>query len=151
MVPITVTRAVTTEMRDAMDAAGLHYRFLDGQAWAPTAQDAAETEAFIAAWVDPPPPVPQEVSLRQLLFALVATGFISGPEALAAARTGDLPASLEAAIKDGMSVEGAFAVDLTWAAMYSAERTNPLWTIVVAKGIATPEQVDDVFRIAATV
>ena len=148
---IILSRSLTAEINDALMVAGLQPYVQDGALLAETEQDAAAIEAFVDAWVDPLPPVPPSVSLRQLLAALVAANWISQTEALAAARTGDLPVSLEAQIKTGMSADDAFALDLAWAAMYSAERASPFWAIVVAQGVATSDQIDDVFRAAALI
>ncbi|MFN7634739.1 MAG: hypothetical protein ACK5PI_08500, partial [Acetobacteraceae bacterium] len=53
----------------------------------------------VTYYVPPPPPrvappVPEVISQRQLLIALAAAGFISAEEALAAARTGAVPAAI---------------------------------------------------------
>ncbi|NKC30210.1 hypothetical protein [Falsiroseomonas selenitidurans] len=97
-----------------------------------------------------PGPVPPEVTLRQLLLALVAQGWITEAEALAAARTGELPGSL-AAMLPGLSAAEQFALRLTWAAMYSAERASPVWDLFIGAGVATADQVDALFRAAAEV
>lgn len=92
-------------------------------------------------------PFPREVTLRQLLFALVNQGWITQEEALAAAKTGEVPSSL-AAMLPGMSDAEEFGMRLTWAAMYSAERSSPIWDIFIERGVATPDDVDNLFRIA---
>jgi len=106
-------------------------------------------EAWLAALSASPSPVPQEVSIRQLLAALAAGGWITRADALAAARTGALPETLGAAVTAGMAEDEAFEVQLAWAAMYVADRASRFWSIVVARGIATEAQLDDVFRDAA--
>jgi hypothetical protein len=105
-----------------------------------------------AAWVapaPPPAPVPAEVTRRQLLLALRATGMLSGEEAVAAAKTGDLPAPL-AAVVATLPTEVAQGVEITWAAMTTAERISPLWDTLEGAGLATSDQVDDLFRLAAS-
>lgn len=110
---------------------------------------AQEQDEFLASRT-PEPTVPSSaVSLRQLLRALVSTGFISRAEALAAARTGDIPASLSAPLFVAVDAEAGFEIELAWAAMYEAERASPFWAYVVAAGIATAEQIDEVFAVAA--
>ena len=98
--------------------------------------------------VDVPPEVPAQVSIRALLRALTAAGFINRAEALAAARTGDIPASLRAPLFAGVDEDTAFEIELAWAAMYEAERASPFWAFVVTADIATEEQIDGVFQIA---
>lgn len=107
--------------------------------WAGVPYEAAASEV----------PVPHTVSLSQLLFALRDQGWITHAEAMAAAKSGDVPATLDGLIS---SMDGAAAdnVRLLWAAMYVAERSNPLWSMIVAGGVATGEQVDNLFRQAAS-
>jgi hypothetical protein len=114
------------------------------------------------AWLEakaPPPmpePVPQIVTLRQLLFALRDLGWISQDEAMRAAKNGDLPDSfstLLASLVAARQLTAGQADDaaLSWAAMYSAERSAMVWQLFLAAGIATAEQVDAVFRYADAV
>jgi len=103
-----------------------------------------------------PEPVPQIVTLRQLLFALRDLGWISHDEAMAAAKNGDLPASfstLLASLVAAGQLTASMADDaaLSWAAMYSAERGAMVWQLFLAAGVATDEQVDAVFRYADAV
>jgi hypothetical protein len=104
----------------------------------------AEAPAPAAA----PEPVPPEIPLIRLLLALNALNFISQAEALAAAKTGDIPASLEAQLFAVVTDPGAqFLIRLHWAGMYQAERASPFWGYVIAAGIATEAQIDQVFRV----
>jgi hypothetical protein len=100
--------------------------------------------------VPAPPPVPNVISRRQLLIALAAAGFISAEEALAAAQTGAVPAAI-AGIFDRLPAEQALAARITWATMTEVYRGDPLIGALVAAGVATSEQVDDLFRMAAGV
>ncbi len=96
-----------------------------------------------------PPPVAASVPLSRLLVALRDLSFISQAEALAAARTGDIPASLRAALWAAVPQQAARDdIELFWAAMYEAERRSPFWAFVTGAGIATEAQLDDVFRYA---
>jgi hypothetical protein len=97
-----------------------------------------------------PPPVPNVISRRQLLIALAAAGFISAEEALAAAQTGAVPAAI-ARIFDLLPAEQALAARITWATMTEVYRGDPLIGALVAAGVATAEQVDELFRMAAAV
>jgi hypothetical protein len=90
------------------------------------------------------------VSIRALLRALTAAGFITRGEALAAAKTGDIPISLRAPLFARVDEDTQFEVELAWAAMYEADRSSPFWDFVVAAGIATAEQIDAVFALART-
>jgi hypothetical protein len=95
-----------------------------------------------------PAPVPASIPLIRLLLALNALGFITQAEALAAARTGDVPASLEAQVFAVVTDAATqFLIRLHWAGMYEAERASPFWAFVVAAGIATDAQIDQVFRV----
>ena len=95
------------------------------------------------------PPVPSPISRRQLLLALRMSGLISDAEAVAAAQTGALPASM-AAIVATLPPGDAADVQITWAAMVEAERGHALWSVVIAAGLATDAEVDALFRLGAT-
>ncbi len=97
-----------------------------------------------------PEPVPRVISRRQLLIALAAAGFISAEEALAAAQNGAVPAAI-ARIFDRLPAEQAIAARITWATMTEVYREDPLIGALVAAGVATSEQVDALFRVAAGV
>lgn len=98
---------------------------------------------------DSAPPVPETATLRNLLRALTKMGLISRKDALAAARTGAIPAGLSAPLFAAVDEDTSFELELAWAAMYEAERASPFWRHVIAAGIATEEQIDDVFRLSA--
>lgn len=107
----------------------------------------------VAEYVPPPPlppPVPDVISRRQLLIALAAAGFLSAEEALAAAQTGAVPSAI-GAIFDLLSAEQALAARITWATMTEVYREDPLIGAIVAAGVTTAEQVDELFRMAARV
>jgi hypothetical protein len=78
-----------------------------------------------------------------------AAGFISGEEALAAAQSGAVPTTI-AAIFGRLPVEQALAARITWATMTEVYREDPLISAIVAGGVATKEQVDELFREAVT-
>jgi hypothetical protein len=106
-----------------------------------------------AAFLPPEPapePAPNVISRRQLLIALAAAGFISAEEALAAAQTGAVPTAI-AGIFDRLPAEQALAARITWATMTEVYREDPLIGGIVAAGVASAEQVDEVFRVAAGV
>jgi hypothetical protein len=94
--------------------------------------------------------LPHEIPQRQLLIALAAAGFISAEEALAAAQTGAVPAAI-AGIFDLLPAEQALAARITWATMTEVYREDPLINAIVAAGVASAAQVDELFRVAAGV
>ena len=118
----------------------------------------ARYEQAQVAWLEahpppppPPEPVPASVPLSDFLWAAWKAGVLSGEEAIAAARTGDIPASMEAAVLAGADAEDATEIRLMWAAMYEAERASPFWALVEAKtgGAINGDVLDAVFRMAA--
>jgi hypothetical protein len=108
-----------------------------------TPAEIAELEAARAT----PPPVPPRVTRRQLLIALAHARLITEAEALAAARTGEVPAAIDAVFA-ALPQDLALAARITWATMTMVERHHPLIQAVIDAKIATPEQVDALFRAA---
>jgi hypothetical protein len=92
--------------------------------------------------------VPGAISRRQLLIALTATGLITEAEALAAAKTGEVPAVIDTVFSK-LPPEQALAARITWATMTTVERDHPLVQAIIDAQIATAEQVDALFRAAA--
>jgi hypothetical protein len=109
-----------------------------------TPAEVAEIEAVRNA----PPPVPSAISRRQLLIALTAAGLITEAEALAAAKTGEVPAAIDAVFA-ALPKEQALAARITWATMTVVERDHPLIQAVIDAKIVTAEQADALFRQAA--
>lgn len=102
---------------------------------------------------NPPPPspplaVPDIISRRQLLIALAQAGLITEAEALAAARTGDVPAAIDAVFAQ-LPGEQALAARITWATMTRVERSHPLVQAIINAQLATAEQMDALFQTAA--
>jgi hypothetical protein len=109
-----------------------------------TPAEVAEIEAVRNA----PPPVPSAISRRQLLIALAQAKLITEAEALAAARTGEMPAAIDAAFAQ-LPPEQSLAARITWATMTVVERDHPLVQAVIDARLATAEQVDALFQAAA--
>lgn len=100
--------------------------------------------------VEPAPPVvvPQQITRRQLLLALMSYNLITPSEALDAAQTGAAPAAI-AAMFDVLSEPDRTAAYITWASMSVAERSNPLVAqLAAAQGMN--EAAIDQFFIAAS-
>lgn len=95
------------------------------------------------------PVVPQTITRRQLLIVMAGVGLITGEEALAAAMTGAVPASIDAVFVQ-MPPDQALAARITWATMSVAERDHPLIAALVAAKLATAAEVDALFTSAAT-
>lgn len=88
--------------------------------------------------------VPASITRRQLLLALSGAGLITGEEALAAATTGAVPASIDAVFAQLPPAE-ALGARITWATMSVAEREHPLIGALVAAELATAAEVDALF------
>ena len=102
--------------------------------------------------LDPPPPaapVPYAITRRQLILGLLAAGWITPAEAEAAATGGAPPAALDAVLAN-LTQADALEARITWATMSVAERWHPLLVAIVAAGIATDAQVDNLFRASVT-
>jgi len=99
--------------------------------------------------VEAPPAQPRVISRRQLILALHGAGLITAEEALAAAKTGDVPAAIDAVFAQ-LPPDQALAARVTWASMTEVRRDHPLIEAVIAAGLATAEQVDALFRTAAS-
>lgn len=96
------------------------------------------------------PPVPQEVTRRQILTALGGLGWITEAEAEAALTTGQRPAVVDAVISQLPEGE-RFGARMKWAGFQHAYRTD---SMVAALAMATDrddEDIDALFTLAATV
>ncbi|MBK3798650.1 hypothetical protein GAY33_05290 [Azospirillum brasilense] len=95
-----------------------------------------------------PDPVPASISDRQFFQQLAVDGYISQAEALAAVKTGDVPAILLALIAD-MPDDERFAAEMLLSGATTYERAHPLSVAIgEARGL-TPEEVNAFFRAAA--
>ncbi|MFC7399604.1 hypothetical protein ACFQU1_20535 [Chelatococcus sp. GCM10030263] len=102
----------------------------------------------IEPYVSPPAPVP-DISDRQFFQQLAIDGTITQEEALAAVKTGAIPASLQT-IVDGIQDPAArFAAEMLLSGATTFERSHPLTDAIGQATGRTPEQVDDFFRSAA--
>lgn len=93
---------------------------------------------------------PVIVSALQFFIALARAGFISSTEAVAASRTGDVPASI-AAIFNTLSPSAAVEAEMRWAKMTQVGENEPLvQAFATAQGL-TAAQIHAFFVDAATI
>jgi hypothetical protein len=98
---------------------------------------------------EPLPPAPIVLTSRQLFAALALTGMITQVEALAAGRTGEVPAAVESVFAT-LPAQDAFLARLTWATMREVPRDHALISAMIAANLATAEQVDAMFTLGAS-
>jgi hypothetical protein len=132
---------------------GLPYHIIPGdQYWDEAQEIAAELGDDLPPepQPEPPPPPPIVLTARQLFAALALTGMITEAEALAAGRTGEVPAAVEAVFAT-LPPQDAFLARLTWATMRDVPRNHPLIGAMIAAEVATDEQVDALFALGAAI
>lgn len=96
----------------------------------------------------PPPVVPESITRRQCALQLFAVGMITGPEAVAMARDGTPPASVQAAFDTLPEPNKTLAlIDFAASNYY---RASPLIPSLMAANGMTEEQVDQFFVEAST-
>jgi hypothetical protein len=103
---------------------------------------------------DPPPPPPPppvtDVSFWQFMMAAWKLDFITHEEALAAVRSRTMPTAFVTAVA-GLPEAARLEAELKFAGITRMLRSDPLFARVVAANIATDEQIDGVFAVAATI
>jgi hypothetical protein len=111
-----------------------------------------EADKLVIAPAAPPaPPQPvTDVAFWQFMMAAWRLGFITLAEAEAAVTQRVMPAAFAAALA-GLSQENQAEARIKWAGITRMVRTDPLFALIVAAGIATDEQIDGVFAVAATI
>lgn len=90
-------------------------------------------------------PVPPTLTLLRFMRTLARRGIITRDEALAATRTGAVPAAIDAVFAS-FPPDDAFEARLTWAAMYEVERANPLLELVGGMNGIDGAGWDSIFR-----
>lgn len=93
-------------------------------------------------------PVPETISDRQFFQQLAIAGVISQEEALAAVKTGDIPAALSGFIA-ALDDAARFNAEMLLSGATIFARNHPLTDAIAAAQGMKPEQVDDFFRAAA--
>jgi hypothetical protein len=102
----------------------------------------------VAAYVSPPAPVPETISDRQFFQALALQGTISQAEALAAVKTGTIPAVLQTAISS-LTGNDAFNAEMLLSGATEFKRSHPLTVAIGAAQGMNPAQIDAFFQFAA--
>ena len=103
---------------------------------------------------DPPPPPPPppvtDVSFWQFMMAAWKLNFITHPQALAAVQARTMPPAFALAIAE-LPAEQKMEAELKFAGITRMLRSDPMFSLVVAANIATDEQIDGVFAVAAAI
>ncbi|MET4190672.1 MULTISPECIES: hypothetical protein [unclassified Bradyrhizobium] len=120
----------------------------------PANRDRADYETWLAdgntplPYVAPPAPVPGSISDRQFFQQLAISGIITQAEALAAVKTGEVPAALQALVS-GMPTADQFNAQMILSGATTFLRDHPM-TVAIGMGYGwSSGQVDDFFRAAA--
>lgn len=108
-------------------------------------------------WILPPVPDPVEaaravmrpIPRAQLFKALYRAGLITGAEAVAATRLGEIPAFVDVLISQ-LPIDDQVAARCDFGGFAQAHRTNPLVDLMGQAAGMTPQQIDAFFVTAAT-
>jgi len=123
----------------------------EGEAWALHLVPPPAPEPEPGPAPEPPPPLPPtDVSFWQFMMAAWKLDFITHAEALAAVRQRIMPPAFALAI-EGLPTEAKLAAELKFAGITRMLRSDPMFALVVAANIATDEQIDGVFAVAAAI
>ena len=104
-------------------------------------------KALIEVGTEPSAKVPASVSKASFLREAAHAGIITQAEALAAAKTGDVPVSFEPLLA-ALPAKQAFEARLAFAASAVIERTSPLLALIVGPQGIPAKMMDDLFRAA---
>lgn len=96
-----------------------------------------------------PPRVPEKVTETQFMRAAVKVGIVTVAEAKAYLARGVIPEFVETAIAQ-IPAELQEDAELKIIGSDTFHRADPVFAMLIAGGAATSEQVDDLFRLAAT-
>lgn len=99
----------------------------------------------------PPAPAPArvgQISPRQMILGLLAQGYITGPEALAAATSGTIPPAVETVVS-ALPPDAQIAARVTWARMTVVLRDDPLVGLLAASQGLADAEVDAFFAACA--
>jgi hypothetical protein len=99
---------------------------------------------------EPPLPVPDEISRRQFFQQMAVAGLISQAEAIAAVKSGEIPAALLAFV-GSLPAEEQFAAQMLIIGATTFHRSHPLVDAFGALQGLSSAQVDDLWRAAAAI
>jgi hypothetical protein len=108
--------------------------------------EGVENDRYVIRTVDPatlPPPVPFQISDRQFFHALALNKAITEEEALAAVKTGEIPATLKALVDQ---LPDKFGAEMLISGATIFQRNHPLTDALGAAMGYSPEQIDGLFR-----
>ena len=111
-----------------------------------TAEEIAEIQALQERGL--PEPLQDEISDRQFFQALAIRGIITQQEALAAVKTGDMPAAITGFIAQ-LPADQQFGASMLLCGATKFNRSHPLTDAFAAMYGMTAEQTDDLWRMAA--
>lgn len=125
-------------------------------------EDAASNDwSDYLAWVDnggvpdpyvpPAPPVPQTISDRQFFQQLAIMDIISKEEALAAVKTGNIPAVLLDFVDAIADPEARFGVNMLLSGATEFQRAHPLTEAIGAGQGMSSSDIDAFWRAASTI
>ena len=93
--------------------------------------------------------VPEKVTETQFMRAAVAVGIVTADEAKAYLARGVIPSFVEAAMTQ-IPESARLDAELKIIGSDTFHRADPVFALLIAGGAATADQVDDLFRLAAT-
>jgi hypothetical protein len=148
--PCIILRAAIVNRVTAIDAGS---NFKTGET-AYTLFVPATHEAAVRALVANPPttapdPIPEKVTETQFMRAAVKVGIVTDAEAKAYLARGVIPAFVETAVAQ-IPANVRTDAELKIIGSDTFHRADPVFAMLIAGGAATSEQVDDLFRLAAT-
>jgi hypothetical protein len=148
--PCIILRAAIVNRVTAIDAGS---NFKTGET-AYTLFVPATHEAAVRALVANPPttapdPIPEKVTETQFMRAAVKVGIVTAAEAKAYLARGVIPAFVETAVAQ-IPANVRTDAELKIIGSDTFHRADPVFAMLIAGGAATSEQVDDLFRLAAT-
>lgn len=98
----------------------------------------------------PPPSVPDSISDRQFAHALALSGLLTETEALAWVKVGEVPAALQSVVDAIPDNDTRFSANMLLGGATVFERNHPM-VGVLASGLAmSPEQIDEIWRLGAS-
>ncbi len=102
----------------------------------------------ISQYQAPPASVPETISDRQFFQALAMAGTITTAEALAAVKTGDIPAALQSFV-DTLPSDQQFAAEMLISGATTFSKSHPMTAILRAGMGWTSDQLDSLWLTAS--